>query len=504
MYKTLKLPLFILILTFVAYSFVQFPGFQGYEDETYHRIITNLEAGEFKTARSGYAQVLLETPFVWKGKILENILNVQHGKISQLFALFYNPFVTAVEALVMFLIFNLFTNKRKSLFYSLLFAFGTMVFPYASIGMDPTAVLFVVLSVYFLFRFGKYKNNRDLTLSGLFYFLLLFSKAYYFITLPAYLGYLALTFNPTIFPLEKTAIKNLIKSCLLFFSPLILVLPLYLISNKYNFGVYFGGQYKLSNELLGGENPIFGIYGLLLSFGKSLFIYNPVLILSLILIPTFYRKYKKEGVFTILFSILMILFVASIHWWSDETWGPRYLLSFSAIGLLPIIMLPEILTSKVKRTFCILLITFSFTFQLLGSLTRYDVFPYSFYEIYGATKHNVLASQEYQYIPQFAPYLVNYQLLKNKILGQEKPLSYSIKYSPPMEMAATERGESVIKEITYDNNKYQAHVSNFWWMNVPGISPYQLFGVYLLVFVGLFWWGKKLLEKSQISKSKTK
>lgn len=491
MKKIHKLSIFLFLLTFAVYIFFQFPGFQGYEDETYNRIVTNLQTGEFKTARSGYAQTLLETPFVLKGQIWGKILGVKGDKPAQLSALFYNPFITALSTTVIFLIWGLFTNKRKAFWLSLVFAFGTMAFPYAAIGMEPTAVLFVLLSVLFLFRYGEYKENRDLLWSGVFYFLLFFSKAYYFITLPAYLGYLLSIGN---FKVNR----NLVKELTWFIAPLIIILPLYLLVNKYNFGVYFGGQYKLSNELLGGDNPLYGIYGLLLSFGKSIFIYNPVLVLSLILFPRFFRKYNKEAIFVTLFSLMMVLFVASIHWWSDETWGPRYLLSLSAIGLLPLVILPEILGTTLKKFLVFTLITASVLFQFLGSTVRYDVFPYSFYEIYGATGYNVLASQEYQYIPQFAPYWVNYQLLKNKILGSRKALKYKIIYSPPMEMAATSRGQVVTKEIIYDNNKYQAHALNFWWINVPGISYFRFLGLFILIFVGLYWWGRSLLKPRQV------
>jgi|GEM_PF-2529067 len=538
--KKLQIALLLFLLSFSVYLFCQFSGFQGYEDETYNRIVKNLETGEFKTARSGYAQTLLETPFVLKGQIMGSILGVDHAKISQLYALFYNPFVTALSVAIIFLIFVLYVGKRRAFWLSLIYAFGTMAFPYASIGMEPTAVLFILLSVYFLFLSGRnvpwhIPTKYYLALSGLFYFLLFFSKAYYFVTGLAFIAYLYL--------LDSSSVKKFIKHVLLFFLPLVAIIPVYLLANKYNFGVYFGGQYKLSNELFGGENPIFGIYGLLLSFGKSIFIYVPVLILSVIFFPRFYRKYPKEAIFVLIYSFSLITFISQIHWWSDETWGPRYLLSLSAIGLLPLITLPfatpvlsfrplsrdperllgkkrlnprvsqgspeddnrervSISKNRIKVLAFGLILTASFFFQLLGSLVRYDVFPYSFYEIYGTTGYNVLASQEYQYIPQFAPYFVNYQLIKNKFFGRNKPLDYKIIYSPPMEMAATERGKEVTKKITYDNNKYQAHAINFWWMNLPGVPAYKLLGIFVLIFAGLISFAIHLSSSSSTRGSK--
>jgi len=459
-----KLAIFLGIFTFFVYVFFQFPGFQGYEDETYNRIVANLETGQFKTLRSGYAQITLETPFVWKGQLWDKILGTQHGKLAQLGALSYNPFITAVEVVVMFLVFSLFTTRRKSFWLSLVYAFGTMAFPYASIGMEPTAVLFVLLAVYFLFRFGKFQNNRDLVLSGLFYFLLFFSKAYYFVTVPAFAWYLL----PTAFNLKDFgSVKKCFRRGLYFAVPLILILPIYLLANKYNFGVYFGGQYNLANELTEGERMLFGVYGLLLSFGKSLFIYVPALILAVAFFSRFYQKFRKEAVFVLAYFVLLVLFVAQIHWWSDETWGPRYLLSLSAIGLLPLVVIEKTdFVSKTKNVLITGIITLSILFQLLGVLVRYDVFPYAFYDIYQKTGYNVLASQEYQYIPQFAPYFVNFTYIKNRITGQNTPLRYKIIYTPPMEQVGG-AGTKPIKEITYDTGKYRNHAINFWWMNLP-------------------------------------
>ena len=543
--KITRLAILLFLLSFTVYAFFQFPGFQGYEDETYNRIVKNLETGEFKTARSGYAQTLLETPFVIKGQIVDNFLGIQHAKTAQLCALFYNPFITALSVSVMFLIFALYAGRKKAFLLSLVYAFGTMAFPYASIGMEPTAVLFILLSVYFLFRSGRniaryVPTNADayLILSGLFYFLLFFSKAYYFVTLPAFLAYiLLLSYRPLrprqggTTPSERSPIRagspqsrgektqlfspsdegeikegvdinKFIKSCLLFAAPLILILPVYLLANNYNFGAYFGGQYNLANELAGGERILFGIYGLLLSFGKSLFIYVPALILSVILFKRFYNRYHKEALFVILYSLLLILFVSQIHWWSDETWGPRYLLSLSAIGLLPLVTIAkEDFTSKAKNILITSLITLGFLFQLLGSLVRYDVFPYTFYDIYRATGYNVLASQEYQYIPQFAPYFVNFNYIKNRITGRNEPLYYKIIYTPPMEQVGGQ-GVNLTKELAYDTSKYRNHALNFWWMNVPNVSPYTLLGIFILILAGLGWWGKSLIESTKKQSTK--
>lgn len=510
MKKLLKPALLTFFLSFTVYSFFQFPGFQGYEDETYDRIISNFELGELKARRSGYAQIILETPLTYLGFKIDSIAKTKKAEYSRLVALMYNPLISAISAAVIFLILCLFVEQQKAFYVSIIYAFGTMALPYSSIGMEPTSVLFILLSIYFLFRFGKSKQEKNLILSGFFFFLLLFSKAYYLVTLPAFIAYILFdgrkearnekrgTRNEELemkneeritglsifhFPLS---ISLLIKKYFFFFSPLIFLLPLYLLSNKYNFGAYLGGQYNLKDELLGGENVVFGIYGLLLSFGKSIFIYNPILIISVLLFRKYFQKYKKEALFLILYSIFLILFVAQIHWWSDETWGPRYLFSLAPLWILPFAVFDSKSFSfqgakAAAAAFALILLCATFFMQFLASSVRYDVFPYTFYGIYEKTGYNVLASQEYQYIPQFAPYFVNWQVLKNRILDRARPIEYKIIYTPPMEEASLSRDSEITKEIVYDNHKYINHALNFWWMNVKGISIGWFLAGYALI-----------------------
>jgi len=453
----------VFIISLSVYLLFQNKGMQGYEDETYKRIVSNIENSEFKANRSGYAQITLETPFVWLGYQIDKKLGHDKNIIARLLVEFYNPFIAAVIVTTLFLTLLLFTNYTRSYLITGVFAFGTMIFPYALIGMEPTSVMSLALSIYFLFNYGKNGKNIHLFLSGLAYSSLFFSKAYYFITGLAFVYYLySLSFEK-----NKFSFKKFIHQGLILASPLLIVFPLYVWGNLVSFNKYIGGQYNVAEEVFGGEHFIFGIYGLLLSFGKSFFIYNAVILLSVIFFKRFYLKYKKEAIFILIYTVFLLGFVSRTHWWSDETWGPRYLLSLAFVLIIPLVVLKKddfkfIVGNRIKSILLTLIILFSFSFQLLGTLVRYDVFAYTFYDIYHKTGYNVLASQEYQYIPQFAPYIVNWRIINNSLGGKDKPLTYKIIYSPPMEAAGLEDGE-VIKHISYDTSKYENYVADFWW-----------------------------------------
>lgn len=483
--------LFLTALAFTLYTFLQHVDFQGYEDETYNRIRENLATGQFKASRCGYGQIVLETPFVFLGELLNSLLNGKKNEYVKLIALFYNPFITALIVGISFLIFHLFVKIRQALLLAVIFAFATMLFPYALIGMEPTSLLCVALSIFFLFRFGKSNQRLDLLLSGLAFFSLFFGKSYYFFTGPAFALYLLLD------SLErgKPWFKETASRLMIFFAPLALIFPLYLLGNNASYGGYWKSPYVLQNELFGGENFIFGLYGLLFSFGKSFFIYSPILLLSIWLFRPFYRKFRKEAIFTAAYTIILLLFVSRVHWWSDETWGPRYLVSLCLLLSFPLIMIfrPMEATKKYYRILIIGFVSLSVAFQLLGVVARYGVFPRTLSDLYTQTGHNTLASSEYQYVPAFAPYLINAALIRNQIIGQNQPLRFRLIYTPPMEQMA--QGAPLIKDIEYAPPK-ETSIFDFWWRKYkkkPEVY-FSILAVFVLIFAGLYHFGRRFFR----------
>ena len=69
-----------------------------------------------------------------------------------------------------------------------------------------------------------------------------------------------------------------------------------------------------------------GVYGLLFSAGKSLFLYSPPLLLSAIGARTFLRQAGAVGTFPIcLLAVFVVGYGVLSHWSGDGAWGPRYL-----------------------------------------------------------------------------------------------------------------------------------------------------------------------------------
>lgn len=97
----------------------------------------------------------------------------------------------------------------------------------------------------------------------------------------------------------------------------------------------YGGRGMFATPLWTGLN------GMLLSPGKSVFVYNPILLLAVIGWPLLLRKHAGLAWVVLTTFAAMLLFHARFTVWAgDLTWGPRYLasvLGFAMLGLVPLV-----------------------------------------------------------------------------------------------------------------------------------------------------------------------
>jgi hypothetical protein len=120
----------------------------------------------------------------------------------------------------------------------------------------------------------------------------------------------------------------------------------WLAYNKLRFGDVLEQGYGAHRDAaLGFSVPLAsGVYGLLFSSGKSIFLYAPVLLASLIAIPHWFRS-RRRDLWLIAIPTLFTLAVSASWWaWSgDWAWGPRLLLPIVPLACLPLI---DALTSR--------------------------------------------------------------------------------------------------------------------------------------------------------------
>jgi hypothetical protein len=80
---------------------------------------------------------------------------------------------------------------------------------------------------------------------------------------------------------------------------------------------------------------LYGLYGMLFSPGKSVFLYNPIILLALIGVPLLARRHRDEALLITLLAVSFLALYASYSFWTGGwNWGPRFLLP-----LVPFLML---------------------------------------------------------------------------------------------------------------------------------------------------------------------
>ncbi|HEX6838318.1 MAG TPA: hypothetical protein VF334_17195, partial [Polyangia bacterium] len=90
-------------------------------------------------------------------------------------------------------------------------------------------------------------------------------------------------------------------------------------------GSLFDSGYQIKNGVFSGD-LFAGLYGLLLSPGKSAFLYSPPLVLAVLGARTAWLRRRAETAFLVAIVVVSLLFNAKFrHWHADYCWGPRHL-----------------------------------------------------------------------------------------------------------------------------------------------------------------------------------
>ena len=124
-------------------------------------------------------------------------------------------------------------------------------------------------------------------------------------------------------------------------TPLIACGLLVLWYNAARFGSPLASGYGSEVSARSFSTPIFvGLYGLLFSSGKSVFLYAPVLILAPAGFALMLRRHAPERPLAIAllvaWALNLLLYALFMAWAGDGSWGPRYLVPFIPLALLPV------------------------------------------------------------------------------------------------------------------------------------------------------------------------
>ena len=170
---------------------------------------------------------------------------------------------------------------------------------------------------------------RSATAAGLWALGAVLTKYVAVIVLPALLIHLIMSHKHAGSTWRKLPIQSW-KTVVAFASPFLLtVLPMLLL-----LAIFFDFRLLYEEELIGGIQrgwfgvPLtLGMTGLLASWGKSIFLYNPILLISILGSLWFAKRHGWQSLLFIAIPLAYLLLYSKKEvWYGGNSWGPRYLM----------------------------------------------------------------------------------------------------------------------------------------------------------------------------------
>jgi len=377
----------ISIFILACYFFTWGGYFMGYEEETAKTAIALFE-GRYEIKRAGFGATLLYVPFVLFGKIF---LPSKLDRLLTIVPLVYSAFTAGI----IFLCLEKIKIKRSiAIFSTIIIGLGTLIWPYSKIGMEYQAMFIISL---LLLSLVNWKNKIEQSphtfplTSAFLLALLTITKSYGIIFILPTLLFIAQSLY------EQNNVKKIFQ--LKYISKLLIPSVLFLtITIGLNLFIYhrISGAYKLQNEF-----QIWhwwdGFWGIFFSFGKSIFIYNPLLIIAVFYFSNFYKKYQALSLFIGSGFLVLLFITAPFSYWSDETLSVRKLVPMIPFLHFPLVLLVEkIYTSKITKIILYFFIIISFYIQFINaSYSYWNQLPF-------LRKGNLDSLQTMRYTPELS------------------------------------------------------------------------------------------------------
>ncbi|MGC9335983.1 MAG: ArnT family glycosyltransferase [Anaerolineae bacterium] len=277
-------------------------------------------------SRKGIGTTLAALPHYWLSLQSEPLGNVQTAMLT-------NGAITALTGLLVFLLLRRLNYGRGvALAATLAFGLGTMAWPYARyLFSESLAGLGLMASAYFLLHHRDEASPWSLVLAGAGLAVALLARLNNAIMAP----FLGLALLAYLYQQHGQAWRRYLRPVILFGLP---VLAALLITGWYNWA-------RFGSPLTTGYLPeetfstpfLEGLYGLLLSPGRGLLWYNPLLFAALLGWVPFLRKHRTEALLAGAVVLSNAAFYASwFLWWAGHAWGPRFLVSVLPFAALPL------------------------------------------------------------------------------------------------------------------------------------------------------------------------
>lgn len=405
-----KTQLYVFLL-FIAVGFLFMSKYYFWSDgETRYIFTRSLVEADIPAERISYAPVqsFFAVPFYFAGKCWSSFFKTEpdlttRNSVKLLVVISYAAICLYIFKSLLF--FGV--KKLTALIGASVFALTSMALPYVSSFFSEllTGAL-LLISIYHSIVYTYSFKVRHLIIAQLTLVLLALNNYLCILVIPILLIYL----------IQRKSIGPALK-----FLPALVISVLFILlynywryNNIFNFG--YTGNAGHPTIIYDGKpgfsgNVFVGLYGFLFSTGKSIFIFNPSLLLIVFSFRKFFIEKKKEFILYIaIFTFFTILYSKWWAWYGGECWGPRFLLPF--LSLLYIIIgygLEELFNRN--KWFVIFIIIISFLVQFIAI------------SVHPSRDLRYWLSPEFQneyllwFVPHFSPVFTNWKYLRKEGIG---------------------------------------------------------------------------------------
>lgn len=324
-------------LIYVTQSFVRSGDFNIPNPDKYPVVGGHRGVGGKLYSGTGPAQSLMAVPFYAFGTEVARAFDFHFRDfvLRVVIVTLFNSLITALTGILLLAwMQRLGFSLRVSVALVLVWALATLAWVYArTYYSEPLLTFFFVLAAYSLRVFDDTRRAVWIIVAGVAAGLATLTKVQGVLLLPAlglYFALLEFTRNPEL--------RGFVRRALAPGALLLVALGLSLLLTGYLNFIRFQDPFQTGRGEVSQAMPILeGLYGLLLSSGKSVFLYAPPIILFFFALPRFARRFPPEAAFCVLLMATFILFHARLEIWSgDGAWGPRYLVSTMPFWILPV------------------------------------------------------------------------------------------------------------------------------------------------------------------------
>ena len=448
--------------------------------------------------RVNYVQPLLQTPLMGVGWLADLAGGTESGRLMA--ARLFNPLMAALTAV--FLLLTLCTLRialRPALAVAGLFATASIAWPYSDIGMETTTMALIAAALLACVRAAERPSPRRWLVAGAVAGLAAMGKPYASIcVLP-----LLVLLLPA---LRAADARRRIELLAALAGPALLAVAGQLAYNWLRHGglMDFGNEERLSPTFAAPLNWI----GLFASPGKGLLLYSPLVVLGLLGLPAVWRHDRRLALALAGPLVLLSAFISVSAHWSDEVWGPRYLVP---VAFLPLLALPWWVTNAARRRVAGGVAVLAVVVQLVavavpsgvyvqsaGTLAGTQLFDYR--KDFAFTSQDVLDSDPavpygrdpMRWVPELSPLVVHTQLVASMAIERVGGDPLTLTYAPF-------EGRRRDTDLGAVADRLDLRLPTVWW-TAEGMTPLPGFALAALLIASLALLRRELVESARLER----